>query len=155
MEETWRWGYFNCYLKSFYDTESRSDAAANWRTDWLTDWLTHRLTDKETDWLTVSVWVSRVISWRKSYRSASHLPVNILILPSKTCFYLFVCLFTCLSGSDPATYELIQKVQMLQKKLISKTEEVVEKSLVLQDKDKLYAGKNCHHRLPRLIYTLV
>ena len=43
-------------------------------------------------------------------------------------------------GSDPATYELIQKVQMLQKKLISKTEEVVEKSLILQDKDKLYDG---------------
>lgn len=43
-----------------------------------------------------------------------------------------------LEGSDPATYELIQKVQMLQKKLISKTEEVVEKSLVLQDKDRLY-----------------
>ena len=46
-----------------------------------------------------------------------------------------------LEGSDPATYELIQKVQILQKKLISKTEEVVEKALVIQDKEKLYEGK--------------
>ena len=32
-----------------------------------------------------------------------------------------------LEGSDPATYELIQKIQTLQRRLISKTEEVVEK----------------------------
>lgn len=43
-----------------------------------------------------------------------------------------------LEGSDPATFELIQKVQTLQKRLISKTEEVVEKSLIIQEKDKLY-----------------
>jgi chromosome segregation ATPase len=43
-----------------------------------------------------------------------------------------------LEGSDPATFELIQKVQTLQKRLISKTEEVVEKSLVIQEKEKLY-----------------
>merc|ERR1719247_2790288 len=30
-----------------------------------------------------------------------------------------------LEGSDPATYEMIQKVKMLQKRLIAKTEEVV------------------------------
>lgn len=29
-----------------------------------------------------------------------------------------------LEGSDPATYEMIQKIQTLQKRLIAKTEEV-------------------------------
>ena len=43
-----------------------------------------------------------------------------------------------LEGSDPATYEMIQKVQTLQKRLISKTEEVVEKDLTLQEKERLY-----------------
>jgi predicted RNase H-like nuclease (RuvC/YqgF family) len=44
-----------------------------------------------------------------------------------------------LEGSDPATFELIQKIQTLQRRLISKTEEVVEKGLVIQEKEKLYA----------------
>ena len=52
-----------------------------------------------------------------------------------------------LEGSDPATYELIQKVQILQKKLISKTEEVVEKALVIQEKEKLYEGKYGYYKL--------
>jgi hypothetical protein len=43
-----------------------------------------------------------------------------------------------LAGSDPTTYELISKIQTLQKRLISKTEEVVEKELVIQQKEKLY-----------------
>lgn len=43
-----------------------------------------------------------------------------------------------LEGSDPATYEMIQKIQTLQKRLIAKTEEVVEKDLLLQEKEKLY-----------------
>merc|ERR1719301_241333 len=43
-----------------------------------------------------------------------------------------------LEGSDPATYELIQKVKTLQKRLISKTEEVVEKDLLIQEKERLY-----------------
>eukprot|EP01039_Chlorochromonas_danica_P004974 gene4974-5462_t len=43
-----------------------------------------------------------------------------------------------LEGSDPATFELIQKIQTLQRRLIAKTEEVVEKSLVIQEKEKLY-----------------
>ena len=43
-----------------------------------------------------------------------------------------------LEGSDPATFELIQKIQTLQKRLICKTEEVVEKGLVIQEKEKLY-----------------
>merc|ERR1712146_163564 len=33
-----------------------------------------------------------------------------------------------LEGSDPATYEMIQKIQTLQKRLISKTEEVWRKT---------------------------
>ncbi|XP_064229964.1 cilia- and flagella-associated protein 58 isoform X2 [Aotus nancymaae] len=43
-----------------------------------------------------------------------------------------------LEASDPSAYELIQKIHTLQKRLISKTEEVVEKELVLQEKEKLY-----------------
>lgn len=37
-----------------------------------------------------------------------------------------------MQASDPNTYELIQKIHALQKRLISKTEEVVEKELLLQ-----------------------
>ena len=33
---------------------------------------------------------------------------------------------------------MIQKIQILQKRLISKTEEVVEKELMIQEKEKLY-----------------
>lgn len=43
-----------------------------------------------------------------------------------------------LAGSDPSTFELISKIQLLQKRLIVKTEEVVEKELVIQQKEALY-----------------
>merc|ERR1719201_2369881 len=43
-----------------------------------------------------------------------------------------------LEGSDPAMYETMQKVKTLQKRLISKTEEVVEKDLLIQEKERLY-----------------
>ncbi|XP_062501507.1 cilia- and flagella-associated protein 58-like [Corticium candelabrum] len=43
-----------------------------------------------------------------------------------------------LEGSDPSTFEMIQKTQMLQRRLIQKTEEVVEKELLIQEKEKLY-----------------
>ncbi|NXJ73545.1 CFA58 protein, partial [Trogon melanurus] len=43
-----------------------------------------------------------------------------------------------LEASDPSTYELIQKMQRLQKQLIGKTGEVIEKELLLQEKEKLY-----------------
>lgn len=43
-----------------------------------------------------------------------------------------------LEGSDPSAYEMIQKIQALQKRLIQKTEEVVEKELMIQEKEKLY-----------------
>merc|ERR1712202_93057 len=41
-------------------------------------------------------------------------------------------------GSDPSAYEMIQKVQALQKRLIQKTEEVVDKEMLIQEKEKLY-----------------
>jgi chromosome segregation ATPase len=54
-----------------------------------------------------------------------------------------------LEGSDPATYEMIQKIQTLQKRLITKTEEVVEKDLLIQEKEKLYVElKNILARQP-------
>merc|ERR1712176_182911 len=43
-----------------------------------------------------------------------------------------------LEGSDPATFEMIQRVKKLQKDLIAKTEEVVEKEAEIQEKEKLY-----------------
>merc|ERR1711990_277096 len=43
-----------------------------------------------------------------------------------------------LEGSDPATFEMIQRVKKLQKDLITKTEEVVEKEVQIQEKEKLY-----------------
>jgi len=43
-----------------------------------------------------------------------------------------------LEGSDPSAYEMIQKVQALQKRLIQKTEEVVDKEMLIQEKEKLY-----------------
>mmetsp|Transcript_175121 Transcript_175121/g.556208 ORF Transcript_175121/g.556208 Transcript_175121/m.556208 type:complete len:150 (-) Transcript_175121:23-472(-) len=43
-----------------------------------------------------------------------------------------------LEGADPKMNEIIQKVKTLQKRLISKTEEAVEKDLALQEKEKLY-----------------
>lgn len=54
-----------------------------------------------------------------------------------------------LEGSDPATYEMILKVKSLQKLLIAKTEEVVEKDSLIQDKEKLYVQlKNIIARQP-------
>ncbi|KAG2443529.1 hypothetical protein HXX76_001881 [Chlamydomonas incerta] len=54
-----------------------------------------------------------------------------------------------LEGSDPGTYEMIQKIQTLQKRLITKTEEVVEKDLLIQEKEKLYMElKNILARQP-------
>merc|ERR1740121_2876415 len=54
-----------------------------------------------------------------------------------------------LEGSDPATYEMIQKVKSLQKLLIAKTEEVVEKDTQIQEKEKMYVQlKNIIARQP-------
>lgn len=43
-----------------------------------------------------------------------------------------------LEGSDPASFELIQKVQSLQKRLIEKTEDIVKKEMEIQCKEKMY-----------------
>jgi hypothetical protein len=45
-----------------------------------------------------------------------------------------------LEGSDPSTYEMIQKIQTLQKRLIGKTEEVVEKDLLIQVRGCLFVA---------------
>lgn len=46
-------------------------------------------------------------------------------------------------------FEMLQKVQTLQKRLIGKTEEVVEKDLLIQEKEKLYVElKNILARQP-------
>ncbi|KAJ8365785.1 hypothetical protein SKAU_G00146160 [Synaphobranchus kaupii] len=43
-----------------------------------------------------------------------------------------------LEACDPSTFQLIQKIHSLQKRLIRKSEEVVEKELLLQEKERLY-----------------
>uniref|UniRef100_UPI00358EC3C2 cilia- and flagella-associated protein 58 n=1 Tax=Myxine glutinosa TaxID=7769 RepID=UPI00358EC3C2 len=54
-----------------------------------------------------------------------------------------------LEGSDPNTYELIQKIHTLQRRVIKKTEEVVEKELLLQENEKLFRElKNTQARQP-------
>jgi len=44
-----------------------------------------------------------------------------------------------LEGSDPTTYDLIQKVQLLQRRLIKACEKVVERDLQIREKEQL-----CH-----------
>lgn len=59
------------------------------------------------------------------------------------------CRWRKLEGSDPSMFEMIQKIQTLQKRLITKTEEVVEKDLLIQEKEKLYVElKNILARQP-------
>merc|ERR1719195_2222350 len=54
-----------------------------------------------------------------------------------------------LEGSDPQTCEMIQKVKSLQKLLIAKTEEVMDKDARIQEKEKLYVQlKNSIARQP-------
>ncbi|EDQ90363.1 uncharacterized protein MONBRDRAFT_2444, partial [Monosiga brevicollis MX1] len=43
-----------------------------------------------------------------------------------------------LEGSDPETYDMIQRIQTLQKRLIAKTEEASEKDLKVQELEKQY-----------------
>ena len=49
------------------------------------------------------------------------------------------CRWRKLEGSDPAAYELIQKVQLLQRRLIRASERLVERDLQIQEKEQL-----CH-----------
>eukprot|EP00002_Diphylleia_rotans_P000333 TRINITY_DN10172_c0_g3_i1.p1 TRINITY_DN10172_c0_g3~~TRINITY_DN10172_c0_g3_i1.p1 ORF type:complete len:860 (+),score=260.50 TRINITY_DN10172_c0_g3_i1:63-2642(+) len=54
-----------------------------------------------------------------------------------------------LEGSDPASYDMIQRIHSLQRKLIGKTEEIVEKDSLIQEKEKLYVElKNILARQP-------
>jgi hypothetical protein len=62
--------------------------------------------------------------------------LNVEFAYRKPCCAIVHC--SVLQGSDPSQYEMIQKMQMLQKRLIAKTEEVVEKELMIQEKEKLY-----------------
>jgi Mg2+ and Co2+ transporter CorA len=41
-----------------------------------------------------------------------------------------------LEGSDPTAFEMIQKIQTLQKRLIAKTEEVVDRDMQIQEFEK-------------------
>ena len=41
-------------------------------------------------------------------------------------------------GTDPETYDMIMKIHSLQRRLIAKTEEVAEKDVLIQEKEKLY-----------------
>jgi len=43
-----------------------------------------------------------------------------------------------LEGSDPKRYELLQKIQLLQKRLLTKTEQLVERDLQLKDKERVH-----------------
>ena len=54
-----------------------------------------------------------------------------------------------LEGSDPSNYEMMQKLKMLQGRLIKKTEEVVEKDLAIEEKDRVQVElKNILARQP-------
>lgn len=44
-----------------------------------------------------------------------------------------------LEGSDPATFELLQKVQLLHKRLIRGSEQLVERDLQIKEREQL-----CH-----------
>ncbi len=43
-----------------------------------------------------------------------------------------------LQGSDPHAFEMVQKIQTLQKRLIAKTEEVVDKEIQIQEREKQF-----------------
>jgi hypothetical protein len=43
-----------------------------------------------------------------------------------------------LECTEPELYEMIQKIQSLQKRLIAKNDEVIEKDVLIQEKEKLY-----------------
>ena len=62
-----------------------------------------------------------------------------MCIPARLCCNQ-VCRWRKLEGSDPSTFELLQKIQTLQRRLIHKTEEAVEKELQIQEKERLYLG---------------
>ena len=50
--------------------------------------------------------------------------------------------FNVIEGQDPDKFELAGKVQALQRRLISKTEQVVEQEVLIQEKEKLLGELN-------------
>jgi hypothetical protein len=48
-----------------------------------------------------------------------------------------------LEGTDPDTWEMLQKIQTLQKRLIKKTEEVVEKELMIRENNESIEDQVC------------
>lgn len=56
---------------------------------------------------------------------------------NKDILYLSCCRWRKLEGSDPATFELLQKVQLLHRRLIRGSELLVERDLQIQEKEQL------------------
>lgn len=52
--------------------------------------------------------------------------------------FTIACYFFAPKACDPNTYEMIEKIQMLQKRLIKKTEEAVEKEMLIQEREKMF-----------------
>lgn len=76
-------------------------------------------------------------------------PISLSCTKARTIRWCPLARWRKLEGSDPSAYEMIQKVQTLQKRLIAKTEEVVEADLLIQEKEKLYVElKNILARQP-------
>lgn len=44
-----------------------------------------------------------------------------------------------LEGNDPTTFELLQKIQSLQKKLIARKEDIVDRDMRIADREKVCA----------------
>ena len=53
------------------------------------------------------------------------------------CSIYLLCRWRMLEGKDPETLELIQKINTLQKRLILKQEEIIEKDLKLEEVEKV------------------
>jgi hypothetical protein len=64
---------------------------------------------------------------------------------------MFLTLLFCLSlwtkGSDPTTFELIQKTQILQKRLLAQAQTAIKRDTQLQESEHLYL--NLHQLLAR------
>ena len=80
------------------------------------------------DWVYSTAWPRLSLNLQRKNDNQNSISISLCL----------ASLFSVLQGSDPSTYEMIQKIQTLQKRLIAKTEEVVEKELLIQEKEKLY-----------------
>jgi hypothetical protein len=60
-----------------------------------------------------------------------------------------------LEGKDPETLELIQKINNLQKRLITKQEEIIEKDLKMEEVDRVKTTKKyfTRQKLTKLFIT--